>query len=277
MTVFAGCLTDEGLTDIENKAKTSPSGILHGIKVDVTSDDSVANAKAQITKLLDCNGLDGVVNNAGVVGEVGFDDWLTLESYKSTFEVNLFGVIRVTHAFKDLVKQNKGRIVNVASVMGIVSFGGLAPYSASKHGVNAFSDAIRTEYKQFGVTVSTLEPGFFRTALASPEINEARIQKQWKQLPQAIKEEYGDAFFSKFSQTTYDILDLICSTRTDLVVDAYFHALTSQYPKARYPVGWDYYTIFYPFSLLPANLQDFIIQIIHKIRGIPKPQKMIIK
>ncbi|CAD5229535.1 unnamed protein product [Bursaphelenchus okinawaensis] len=276
MTVFAGCLTDKGIKELEDYIPLLPSGILHPIKIDVTTDESVIEAKNKIEKILEGKGLDGLVNNAGIVGEIGFDDWLTLDSYKAALEVNLFGVIRVTHAFKELIKMNKGRIVNVASVMGIVSISGLAPYSISKYGINAFSNAIRTEYKQFGVTVSTLEPGFFKTPLASPENNKIRIQKQWEKLPEAVKNEYGDEFFNKTSQTTHDLLDLICSPSTYLVVDAYFHALTSKFPKARYPVGWDYYFVFYPFSLMPTYLQDTFITIVFKIRGIPRPQRMII-
>ncbi|CAD5231245.1 unnamed protein product [Bursaphelenchus okinawaensis] len=256
MVVFAGCLTEQGILELKSTAAKLP-GILHTIKVDVTADDSVNEAKATVTKLLNKNGLDGIVNNAGVAA-CAYDDWITVKDYKNILEVNLFGVIRVTHAFKDLVKKNRGRIVNVSSVLSMVSLGSLAQYAVSKFGVKAFSDAIRTEYKQFGVTVSTLEPGFFRTQLAAPEPNAKRLQRVWDNLPQDIKDEYGEGYYQKVSRTAYEFLDSVGSTDTYKVVDAYFHALTSKYPKAKYHVGHDYYLFFF-LSLLPAVVRDYII------------------
>jgi NAD(P)-dependent dehydrogenase (short-subunit alcohol dehydrogenase family) len=52
-------------------------------------------------------GLYGLVNNAGIVGNVSFDDWLLVQDYQDVFDVNTLGVIRVTHAFKDLIKKTK--------------------------------------------------------------------------------------------------------------------------------------------------------------------------
>ncbi len=88
-------------------------------------------------------GLWGVVNNAGIVGHFGPDDFLSVEDYQRVLDVNTLGTIRVTQAFKSLVKKTKGRIVTVASVYGRVPGHGLGPYVVSKFAVEAYCDAIR--------------------------------------------------------------------------------------------------------------------------------------
>ena len=89
------------------------------------------------------SGLWGIVNNAGIAGNTGPCEWLTLEDYRNVFNVNLLGLIDVTNTFLPLVKKEKGRIVNMASVMGRISFQGMTPYCISKYGVESFSDSIR--------------------------------------------------------------------------------------------------------------------------------------
>lgn len=73
------------------------------------------------------------------------------------------GVIKVTHAFKHLLKRSKGRIVNVGSITSKLPMPSIAPYSVSKMAVAAYTDTIRAEYSQWGIKVAMLEPGFFKT------------------------------------------------------------------------------------------------------------------
>ena len=83
-----------------------------------------------------------VVNNAGIaVGTVPIEI-LPLELVQRCVDVNLFGMIRVTKAFLPLVRQSRGRIVNMSSVMGRHAFGSM-PYTIAKYGVEAFSDKLR--------------------------------------------------------------------------------------------------------------------------------------
>ena len=89
------------------------------------------------------SGLWGVVNNAGTMNLVAPPDWLSAEDYRRQCEVNLFGLIDVTMTFLPLVKQTGGRIVNVSSNFGLTSCPIFAPYSVSKFGIEAFTDAMR--------------------------------------------------------------------------------------------------------------------------------------
>ena len=87
----------------------------------------------------------GLVNNAGVTGNVGYYDWWTREDFRRILEVNLLGVIEVTNVFLPLVKKVKGRIVNMSSGLGLApcSSGG---YEISKVGIEAYSDCLRLVY-----------------------------------------------------------------------------------------------------------------------------------
>jgi len=89
------------------------------------------------------SGLWGVVNNAGTLHSIGPLDWLTVDEYRRHSDVNLFGLINITMTFLPLVKKTRGRIVNCSSNFGLVSNPLFAPYSVSKFGVEAFTDALR--------------------------------------------------------------------------------------------------------------------------------------
>lgn len=95
------------------------------------------------TKYDNAVGLWGVVNNAGTVTSVGHVTWLTVDDYRRQCGVNLFGLIDVTMTFLPLVERSKGRIVNMSSTAGRLAAPSITPYSVSKFGVEAFSDALR--------------------------------------------------------------------------------------------------------------------------------------
>jgi NAD(P)-dependent dehydrogenase (short-subunit alcohol dehydrogenase family) len=81
------------------------------------------------------------------------------------FDVNVFGVFRVTKAFAPLVIESQGRIVNISSISGVVSGRGYGIYSASKHAVEAFTDSLATEMEELDVFVAAIEPGNFASEI----------------------------------------------------------------------------------------------------------------
>lgn len=89
-------------------------------------------------------GLDGFVNNAGV-GEGGVFEVLTDEDWRWHFDVNVFGVVKLTRECLPLLLAAKGRLVNVASIAGRMGSPLMAPYCAGKHAVEAISEALRFE------------------------------------------------------------------------------------------------------------------------------------
>lgn len=90
-------------------------------------------------------GLWGLVNNAGRSTPIGPTEWMKLEDFTKVLDVNLLGVVDVTLQFLPLLKKARGRVVNVASILGRLSLTG-GGYCLSKWGVEAFSDSLRYEH-----------------------------------------------------------------------------------------------------------------------------------
>ncbi len=142
------------------------------VSLDVT--DEVAAQKAVATAVDHFGGLDVVVNNAGY-GNVSPVEDTSLDDFRAQIETNLFGTIIVTKAAIPLFrKQRSGRFIQVSSIGGRAGATGRAPYSASKFGVEGFSEVLATEMAPLGVKVTIVEPGGFRTdfAGASTSISE---------------------------------------------------------------------------------------------------------
>lgn len=150
----------------------------------------------EIINIASSSGLWAVVNNAGILMP-GFVEWITMDDMKKVVDVNLWGTISVTRAFLPLLKQTKGRIVNVASAFGIVSVPGAVAYSISKYGVEAFCDGLRREIKHLGVTVHIIEPGFFSTNLSDLDKNGKTMEELWHHLDEETRESYGNEFFEQ--------------------------------------------------------------------------------
>ena len=144
-------------------AKTQQAD-LRVVELDVTSDQSVENAKNQI--LAETNGkIDVIINNAGIYGG-GIQEAFTVNDHKALFEINVFGTVRVNNAFlPTLRKQGSGLIIQTSSLLGriVIPFGGV--YDATKWTVEALSENLAYELKPLGIDVAIVQPGVFTTEL----------------------------------------------------------------------------------------------------------------
>ena len=147
--------------DIEDVITIHKENLL-ALTVDITDETSVNGA---ITKTIAHFGqLDVVVNNAGysIHGSV---EALSNEEFRKTIDVNLFGTVNVIRAAMPyLRKQRSGYIFNISSVAGYKGFGNSPSYAAGKFAVIGLSESLAEEVKQFGVKVTVVAPGFFRTS-----------------------------------------------------------------------------------------------------------------
>ncbi|ELW62293.1 dehydrogenase/reductase SDR family member 9 [Tupaia chinensis] len=251
--VIAACLTESGA--IALKAETSER--LRPVLLDVTDPENVKRTAQWVKNHVGEKGLWGLINNAGVLGVLAPTDWLTVEDYREPIEVNLFGLINVTLHMLPLVKKAQGRVVNVSSIGGRLAFGG-GGYYPSKYAVEGFNDSLRRDMKAFGVHVSCIEPGLFKTKLSDPTKTTEKKLAIWKQLSPDIKQQYGESYIEKSvdklkGTTSFMNMDL------SLVVKCMDHALTSLFPKTRYVAGKDAKTFWIPLSHMPAVLQDFLL------------------
>jgi len=275
INTFAGCYTEQGEIELRKASGKGP-GKLWTVRLDVTDQSSVDNALDFVKQELGPGkGLWALVNNAGALGVGGPDDWMTVDDYQRALDVNFLGVVRMTHAFKPLLKKERGRLVIITSIFGRIASPGCGAYCASKFAAEAYADICRLELKLFGVSVHILEPGFFATNLTKPSIIIDGMMNLWQKQSAEVKEEYGEEYIKAAVANLATNLPPLCNKRLDLVVDAYYHALTSSCPSRRYHVGNDAKMFYIPLSTLPTCLQDKIFEILFKINGAPKPKAAI--
>jgi NAD(P)-dependent dehydrogenase (short-subunit alcohol dehydrogenase family) len=188
---------------------------------DVTSDESVKAAVGQV--LAKAGRIDLLVNNAGV-GLVAGAEESSLEQAKSLFEVNLFGLIRMTKAVLPSMRQQRaGRIVNISSVMGFIPAPFMALYSASKHAVEGYSESLDHEIRASGLRVVLVEPAYTRTAF------EGNVYRADQQL---------DVYQSARTNAEAVLRDGMKTADTpELVASAVVKASTDANPRRRYAAG----------------------------------------
>jgi NAD(P)-dependent dehydrogenase (short-subunit alcohol dehydrogenase family) len=132
-----------------------------GRVLDVTHIDAIAPVVAGIEA--DVGPIGVLVNNAGY-GHEGTIEESPLEDMRQQFEVNVFGAVAVAKAVLPAMRARRaGHIVNITSMGGIVTFAGLGYYHASKFALEGFSEVLGKEVKGFGIAVTAVEPGGFRT------------------------------------------------------------------------------------------------------------------
>jgi NAD(P)-dependent dehydrogenase (short-subunit alcohol dehydrogenase family) len=149
-------------TDLSGEPDAGPDGLL---RLDVTSEDDWSAAVDHVRALW--GGLDVLVNNAGVAGG-GRIDRCDLDEWRWITEINLYGVVRGTRAFTPMFKaQRSGRVVNVASLAGLVHPAGMGSYNAVKAAVVAFTETTGHELAAYGVRAHVVCPSYFRTNLMS--------------------------------------------------------------------------------------------------------------
>lgn len=151
----------ERLTDLVRRIKTE-GGKAVAVETDVTSE---GRARALVDRTNEHFGrLDILVNNAGIMLPAPFDRADPRE-WRTSFEVNVLGMMYVTQAALPLLKVRGGNVVNVSSTAGRETRPGFAAYDASKYGVVGFSDALRREVFKDKVRVTCIEPGAVSTEL----------------------------------------------------------------------------------------------------------------
>ena len=148
--------------------------------VDVSDSASVAAAAEKI--LTEAGRVDILVNNAGVTRD-GLLMRMSEADWDTVLDTNLKGAFLVTKAFsRAMLKQRSGRIINVASVIGLIGNAGQANYAASKAGLIGFTQSMARELGSRGITVNAIAPGFIETDMTA-DIKPEMKTEMLKQIP----------------------------------------------------------------------------------------------
>jgi NAD(P)-dependent dehydrogenase (short-subunit alcohol dehydrogenase family) len=149
--------SDAALADFE---KLEPGRAI-GRVLDVTDDDAIVRVVAEVEK--NVGPIDVLVNNAGY-GHEGIVEESPLDELRQQFEVNVFGAVAMIKAVLPFMRtRRRGHIINITSMGGMMAFPGIAYYHGSKFALEGISSSLGKEVKSFGIAVTAVEPGMFRT------------------------------------------------------------------------------------------------------------------
>lgn len=193
------------------------------LSVDVTDDDAVQDAVDRVVE--ETGGIDAVVNNAGdsLVGAVEETD---VEDARAQFDVNVHGPHRVVNAaLPHMREQRTGTVVNMSSVAGRVASPGMGTYAASKHALEALSDALRVEVAPFGVDVVLVEPGPVDTGFVDDSVDYLDFEGPYADVHDKVRYFVEDIIHGPLAAQPEDVAEKVVA------------ATEADDPKPRYTVG----------------------------------------
>jgi NAD(P)-dependent dehydrogenase (short-subunit alcohol dehydrogenase family) len=224
------------------------------LELDVCDERSMAAAVAAVEAE---HGAVGVlVNNAGY-SQSGAVESVPMEQVRRQFETNVFGLLRLTQlVLPGMRRQRWGRVVNLSSMGGRLTFPGGGIYHASKHAVEALGDALRFEVRGFGIDVVTIEPGLIRTefgetavgSLAAPQSNGGPYGEFHAAVGKATAEAYESGPLSKLG------------AGPDAVARTIERAIKSRRPRARYRVTASAKLLLTQRRLMPDRAWDAFLR-----------------
>ena len=188
--------------------------------------------RSAVEAVQDAEGAVGVlVNNAGYGLEVPVEE-TPVEELRLEFETNLFGPTLLTQmVLPGMRRQGWGKVVNVSSVGGRITVPGGGPYHASKHALEAMSDALRFEVRGFGIDVIVIEPGAIRTRWVDTAVDGIRGREK----TDSPYWEFQEAVTGRLRGAHEGVLAL-ASAGPEKVARVVERAISTERPRTRYPV-----------------------------------------
>jgi NAD(P)-dependent dehydrogenase (short-subunit alcohol dehydrogenase family) len=251
--VYATARRVEVLADLADAGMTT-------LALDVTDEASMASA---VEAVVAAHGAVGVlVNNAGY-GLQGTVEETSLEQVRRQFETNVFGLVRLTQlVLPGMRAQGWGRVVNIGSMGGRFTFPGGGFYHASKHAIEALSDALRLEVAPFGIRVCLVQPGpvqsgFADTAVATIDDRAGGVagpggaDDAYRQFHQDLADRYASAYSGGPTGMNVSVDD---------VAKVVLRAVAADHPRARYAVGVIAKTLITTRRLVPDPVWDRIMR-----------------
>jgi NAD(P)-dependent dehydrogenase (short-subunit alcohol dehydrogenase family) len=242
LTVYATARKLDSIADLEAAGCRT-------LALDVTSEESM---RAAVAAVEEADGAVGaLVNNAGY-SQSGAVETVPLDEVRRQFETNVYGLLRMCQlVLPSMRREGRGRIVNVSSMGGKLTFPGGGIYHATKYAVEAISDALRFEVRGFGVHVSVIEPGLIKTNFAETAVD-------------SVSEDEGPyaKFNSAVQASTAGVYDSALGKLgggPETVAKAIESAITARRPKTRYPVTASARFFMTQRALLPDRAWDAVV------------------
>jgi len=230
---------------------------IDSVIMDVSNPHSIDKAFQEILKK-SSQRIDVLINNAGY-GQAGALEDITYETMVEQFATNVFGLMELTRLVIPIMRaQKNGRIINISSLLGIISMPFRGAYNASKYAVEAISDTLRIELKPSGIDVITIEPGpvtsEFRNSaidnsLKKIDIDHSHFKSQYQTMLHSFRKQKDESTFTK---------------KPGAVTKKIIHAIESHKPKAKYPVTFPAHLFAILKRFLSVKMLDRFITTISK-------------
>jgi len=239
--VYAVARRISRLSDLEAKGAVI-------IAMDLTDEESVINGVARIQK--QAGTIDILINNAGY-GEYGSIEEVSTEEAKKQFEVNVFGLARITRLVLPKMRENRyGKIINISSMAGKATSPMGGWYHASKHAVEAISDALRMEVRQFGIDVIIIEPG--------------AVKSEWADIAKDnLLKTSGHGPYIRYAEAIATLIDKFYSgkklTSPETIADVIIESINAAKPRPRYIATRDARGFILLKWLLPDRMFDYLL------------------
>jgi NAD(P)-dependent dehydrogenase (short-subunit alcohol dehydrogenase family) len=242
MTVYASARRLESIEDLEGAGCRT-------IALDVTDEDSMRAAVEEVERAEGAVG--ALVNNAGY-SQSGAVETVPLDEVRRQFETNVFGLLRMCQlVLPGMRREGRGRIVNLSSMGGKLTFPGGGIYHATKHAVEALSDAMRFEVRGFGVDVVVVEPGLIRTSFGDAAVESVPTEDgPYAQFNQAV---------AAVTARVYDGPLGRLGAGPDAVAKVIERALAADRPRTRYKVTASARVLMGQRALLPDRAWDAVV------------------
>jgi NAD(P)-dependent dehydrogenase (short-subunit alcohol dehydrogenase family) len=228
-----------------SRRAAGPSGrSFEMLALDVTNDASV---EAATEKLLQLEGrIDLLVNSAGFGVAPAAAEESSIEQAQAIFDTNFFGVVRMTRAIvPHMRRQASGRIINIGSVLGFLPVPYVALYSATKHAVAAYSEALDHELRTLGIRVSVIEPSYISTPFDANQMQPDAPLDVYREVRAGVTRRVKEA--------------LAGAEGPEVVAEAVLKAAEATRPDIRYAPGtasrWRMLRRFAPVSMLDAGVR----------------------
>jgi NAD(P)-dependent dehydrogenase (short-subunit alcohol dehydrogenase family) len=222
------------------------------LPLDVTDETSMRQAVKDIEQ--DEGAVGVLVNNAGY-SQSGAVEAVPMDKVRSQFETNVFGLVRMCQlVLPGMRRQGYGRLVNVSSMGGKLTLPGAGHYHATKHAVEALSDALRFEVEGFGIKVSVIEPGLIKSGFADAAVGSMDGPEDGpytgfdEAVARATTENYERGPISRLAG------------QPETVAEAIERAISARSPRSRYVVTPSAHLFMWLRSLLPDSVWDAVLK-----------------
>jgi NAD(P)-dependent dehydrogenase (short-subunit alcohol dehydrogenase family) len=252
-TVYATARRVETIEDLASAGCTL-------IRLDVCDEESMQAAVDTIARE---HGAVGVlVNNAGY-GQEGAVEDVPVDEVRRQFETNLFGLHRLTQmVLPGMREQGWGRVVNVSSMGGRLTFPGGGVYHASKHALEALSDALRYEVRPFGVDVVVIEPGLVRTRFGETSVGSIHSvsgdSSPYRDFNVGVAKVVGGAYEGAMARL---------GVEPEAVARVIEKAIEARHPRSRYVVPGFVRLLLLARGVLPDRMWDAVMRLQFPVPG----------